>query len=109
MTGLRDHKAGSITVIVRAETFGQSIANDCATVLILCGLVAVNEVTIASPTLNFLFGLLGFFFLLGWTLRKGGTTTIRTTSPDEAVAFLKRQIAFLSPNGGQTEGGKRNA
>lgn len=83
---------GKITIYVRHETWGQSLANDATTILILCGCVAVNEVTLQSSVLNFLLGVLGVIAMFGWASTVMDGRRIRGATVDEIVDKLRARL-----------------
>ena len=81
-------------VIVQAESWWQSLVNDIFSLLLLTGLVWVNELTLGSTTLNFLFGIFGFLFVVTWFLARSKTENrvIRGTDPDDIVEQVKARL-----------------
>lgn len=82
-----------IVVYIRAETLKQSIANDISSITLLTGLVWLNEITVQSSALSFLFGLVGIMFIINWSMStSGGRNYISGNDPDDVANRVKEYL-----------------
>ena len=57
----------------------------------LLGPALVNELTIKSTVLNFLLGILGVVWIIGWASTKADAQRIRSDNVEEIIKELRRR------------------
>lgn len=78
--------------VTQKETWPKSVLNDVTSILILTGLVWVNEATLHSAFLNFLFGIMGLGMLIGWVIGDYNKDIIKGTDVEEIIVKLRKRL-----------------
>lgn len=94
----KSEKKTEINIIIYSNTWKQSLRNDLVTLSLLTGLVWVNEATLQSAFLNFLFGLIGLVGFFHFAKVYLDDRTIRGTDPEEVLAKVRKKLERLNDN-----------
>ena len=81
-----------ITIYVSKQTLGKSIADDIATAITVGGPIVLNELTLQSTTLNFLFGFVSLLIILGRVIQMANQTRVRGTTTEEVIAKVQKRL-----------------
>jgi len=81
-----------IVIYVSKQTLGESILGDVASALTLGGPVLLNELTLQSTTLNFLFGAIALLVVFARAITLADKTRIRGKTADEIVAKVRKRL-----------------
>jgi hypothetical protein len=84
-----------ITIYVRYEPTWQSICNDVMGMAIIGGLVALNEVTIKSGALNFLFGFVGILWFISVMYSKAMNQRVSGDDEEQVIAAVRERMRLL--------------
>jgi|SRR5882672_2603811 len=79
--------------VTQKETWLKSVRNDVTTILLLTGLIWVNEATLYSAVLNFFFGIMGLGMLIGWGWSGLNRDVIKGTDVEEIITKLRKRLS----------------